>query len=112
MLISYVVSTGSFSQLVFIINLIGVWMTSSAMDDVIRKECHGKPVVDLGGVQGAPPRAPKFFQFHTVFGRIWQNCMLVPPPGELAPLGEILDLPLKTCLTSLKSKEQVTNPGN
>ena len=52
MLISYVVSTGSSSQLVFIINLIGVWMTlsttddvwmtSSAIDDVVRKECHGK----------------------------------------------------------------------
>ena len=56
-LISYVVSTGSSSQLVFIINLIGVWMTlsttddvwmtSSAIDDVIRKECHGKHVLPL-----------------------------------------------------------------
>ena len=32
-------------------------------------------------------RAPwisKFFQFHAVFGKFWQNRMLVPP-GELAP---------------------------
>ena len=25
-------------------------------------------------------RAPKFFQFHAVFGKIWQNHMLAPPP--------------------------------
>ena len=32
----------------------------------------------------APPWGSKFFQFHAVFGKIWQNRMLVPP-GELAP---------------------------
>ena len=32
-----------------------------------------------------PPPGPKFFQFHAVFGKIWQNRMLAPPPGELAP---------------------------
>ena len=48
-----------------------------------------------GGARDAPPRGPKFFQFHAVFGKIWQNRMLAPPPGELAPLlGEILDPPL------------------
>ena len=31
-----------------------------------------------------PPCGSKFFQFHAVFGEIWQNRMLVPP-GELAP---------------------------
>ena len=31
-----------------------------------------------------PPWGSKFFQFHAVFGKIWQNCML-GPPGELAP---------------------------
>ena len=32
------------------------------------------------------PPEPKFFQFHAVFGKIWQNLMLAPPlPGELAP---------------------------
>ena len=31
-----------------------------------------------------PPWGSKFFQFHAVFGKIWQNRMLVPP-GELAP---------------------------
>ena len=39
-----------------------------------------------GVARGAfyPPRAPKFFRFHAVFGEIWQNRML-SPPGELAP---------------------------
>ena len=32
-----------------------------------------------------PPWGSKFFQFHAVFGEIWQNRMLAPPPGELAP---------------------------
>ena len=41
------------------------------------------------------PRGPKFFQFHAVFGKIWQNCMLAAPPGELAPHPRgILDPPL------------------
>ena len=31
-----------------------------------------------------PPGGSKFFQFHAVFGKIWQNRMLAPP-GELAP---------------------------
>ena len=47
-----------------------------------------------GGRKGRAPRAPKFFRFHAVFGKMWQNCMLAPPPGELAPPGEILDPPL------------------
>ena len=33
--------------------------------------------------RASPPRS-KFFQFHAVFGKIWQNRMLAPP-GELAP---------------------------
>ena len=37
------------------------------------------------GVRGMrAPWGPKFFQFHAVFGKIWQNHMLAPP-GELAP---------------------------
>ena len=46
-----------------------------------------QPVADLrGGAQGTrPPPGPKFFQFHTVFGKIWHNRMLAPPPRELAP---------------------------
>ena len=31
-----------------------------------------------GGARDAPPRS-KFFQFHAVFGQIWQNRMLAPP---------------------------------
>ena len=47
-------------------------------------------VADLGGRRGRapPPRAPKFFRFHAVFGKIWQNRMLAPPWGVGAPLGK------------------------
>ena len=51
-------------------------------------------VADLrGGVRDArPPLASKFFQFHAVFGRIWQNCVFTPPPppleGSRPPLGK------------------------
>ena len=31
------------------------------------------------------PRGSKFFQFHAVFGKFWQNCMLAPPWGVGAP---------------------------
>ena len=31
-----------------------------------------------------PPPRSRLFQFHAVFGKIWQNCILAPP-GELAP---------------------------
>ena len=46
----------------------------------------------------APPRGSKFFQFHAVFGKIWRNRMLAPPPLESwrPLLGEILDPPLHT----------------
>ena len=30
------------------------------------------------------PPGSKFFQFHAVFGKFWENRML-PPPGRLAP---------------------------
>ena len=42
----------------------------------IKRDFH-KAVEDL--------RGPKFFQFHAVFGKIWQNRMLAPPPGVSAP---------------------------
>ena len=43
----------------------------------------------------APPWGSKFFQFHAVFGKIWQNRVWVPPLGSWCPLlGEILDPPL------------------
>ena len=42
-------------------------------------------VADLRGKRGTcDPRGSKFFQFHAVFGKIWENRMLAPP-GELAP---------------------------
>ena len=44
------------------------------------------PVVDPRGRSWhALPYSPKFSQFHAVFWKIWQNCMLVPPSGRLAP---------------------------
>ena len=46
------------------------------------------PVADLHSLvkfwTRALPWGSKFFQFHAVFGKIWQNRMLVPP-GELVP---------------------------
>ena len=44
-------------------------------------------VADLGGARPAraPPYGSKFSQFHAVFREIWQNHMLAPPPGGLAP---------------------------
>ena len=39
----------------------------------------------------------KLFQFHAVFGKFWQNRMLVPPPspeGWRSNLGEIMEPPL------------------
>ena len=37
-----------------------------------------------GRHEGCVPPRSKFFKFHVVFGRIWQNHMLVPTLGELA----------------------------
>ena len=57
-------------------------------------------VADLRGARGthATPRGSKFFQFHAVFGNIWQIRILAPPlPGSWRPLlGKILD-PLLGC---------------
>ena len=42
-----------------------------------------------GGSKGArwrPPGGPKFFQFHAVLGKIWQNRMLAPPPRGVGAL--------------------------
>ena len=42
------------------------------------------------------PKGSKFFHFHAVFGKIWQNRMLAPSGGLATHLGEILDPPLNT----------------
>ena len=49
-----------------------------------------QPLVDLeGGTRDMYPQASKFFQFYAVFGKIWQNCVLVPPIGRVsAPTSE------------------------
>ena len=47
-----------------------------------------RAVADLRGStrDAPPPPGSKFFQFHAVFGKCWQNRMLAPPPpGELVP---------------------------
>ena len=42
-------------------------------------------VVDLHSkILDVRPSGSKFFPFHAVFGKFWQNRMLAPP-GELAP---------------------------
>ena len=67
-------------------------------------------VADLGGAP--PPRVPKIFRFHAVFGKIWQNHMLAPPiplwgVGAPPPPGEILDPPQPLKITCDKE-----NSGN
>ena len=43
------------------------------------------PVTDLRGREGCP-WSPFFFQFHALFGNIWQHRMFAPhSPKELAP---------------------------
>ena len=55
--------------------------------------CSGR---SKGWPEGRPPGS-KFFQFHTVFGKI----VCCPPPGSWRPLlGEILDPPLICTTTS------------
>ena len=41
-------------------------------------------------ISDPPPGGPIFFQFHAVLGKIWQNRILAPSPGRLAPLREPL----------------------
>ena len=50
-----------------------------------------------GGARDTRPAwGSKFFQFHAVFGKIWQIRMLALPRGVAPPLlGEILDPPLQ-----------------
>ena len=53
------------------------------------------PVADLRRREGRAPPGSNFFQFHAVFGKIWQIRMLAPPLGSWRRLlGEILDPPL------------------
>ena len=52
-----------------------------------------------------PPWGSKFFQFHAVFGKIWQNRMLAPPLESWRPLlGEILDPPLLWALVAKQTE--------
>ena len=37
------------------------------------------------GARGTRPPGSKFFQFHAVFGKIWQNCILAPQRRVGAP---------------------------
>ena len=54
-------------------------MSREAGEELSRENISKNPVADLRGVQGMPPPS-KFFQFHAVFGKIWQNLMLAPLP--------------------------------
>ena len=49
-----------------------------------------------GGSKGGRPPGSRFFQFHAVFGKIWQNRMIASPGRIDAHLGEILYPPLET----------------
>ena len=48
-------------------------------------------VKDLRGARGTRPEGSRFFQFHAVFVKIWQNRMLAPSEGWRLHLGKILD---------------------
>ena len=76
-------------------------LSSTAMDGMHptgMHSCSYFAVADLRGGTGDArplPRGSKFFRFHAVFGKFWQNRMLAPPLGSWRPLlGEILDPPL------------------
>ena len=49
---------------------------------------NGEAVANLGMGARGTTQAPNFFRFHAVFGKIWQNLMLVPPWGVGTPLGK------------------------
>ena len=66
--------------------------------------------VNIGGSKGvrvSPPPHPsgfKFFQFHAVFGKFWQNHMFPPSPEAWHPLLRgILDPPLYVVVLSFNS---------
>ena len=58
------------------------------------------PLADLTGCRDIPHPASKFFRFHAIFRKIWQNCVLATRPPPPLPrslrrhLGEIMDPPL------------------
>ena len=73
------------------------WMNVTV--EVVNRILVNISVADLHSkiLDARPPWGSKFFQFHAVFGKIWQNRMLAPPLGSWRPLlGEILDPPLHT----------------
>ena len=82
-------------------------------------QSQSKAVADLHSkILDVPsPRAvAKFFQFHAVFGKIRQNCMLPPYQHRRRPhFWEILDPPLKSILSAdqlsgnLMSYQSTTN---
>ena len=60
-------------------------MVQPTFDEKIIQSSGGSKVGRRGRVP-PPTRGSKFFQFHAVFWKFWQNRMLAPPsPGELAP---------------------------
>ena len=73
--------------------IVFIYLCKSLLDYM----CFSFSVADLNSkiLDARPPWGPKIFQFHAVFGKIWQNRMLAPPLGSWRPLlGEILDPPL------------------
>ena len=77
------------------------WITGSHSEQVwtrrypclpdVTSIVHGRSHWRIYWVQGVlpRPRAPIFFRFHAVFGKIWLTCMLTPSPwGVGARLGK------------------------
>ena len=75
----------------------------------VRVQVRVRVDVNSGGSKGGASLAPpgsKFFQFHAVFGKFWQNRMLAPPTpvGWRPHLGEILDPPLVNVMNVEQNK--------
>ena len=75
------------------------WSTSAVVLSDLEDAFAALDQISLADLRMRERRSPwwsKFFQFHAVLGKIWQNYMLAPPPPEgwRPNLGEILDPPL------------------
>ena len=54
-------------------------LSDSSSEEFSVADLHSK-------ILDAPPPGSKFFQFHAVFGKFWQNRMLAPPLESWYPL--------------------------
>ena len=81
---------------VYGISIFGIREIPSRQIKAIRMTVLEKCLPAVADQRGRKGRAPgsKFFQFHAVFGKFWQNRMLAASEGWRPHPGEILDPPL------------------